>query len=235
MVGSTERKKDFGTVMVAAVAAAIVMLVTLIRDASAAETSAINDPFGLPTVVVSEESSWATWRELQSQIRSEKRIVAQCRAEPHACTSSAALRFLALVKEGDQSEGLVRIGRINRAVNLAISAAIQTAWTSPLSALATGVGDCKQYAILKYAVLEEAGFARDDLRLVVVRVKSLRNNHAVVAVRHAGQWFILDNRTLAVVESRKLLDYYQPLFVQDDRNGRQFVLSSGPKVAGLVQ
>jgi len=112
---------------------------------------------------------------------------------------------------------------------------IQTAWTSPLSALAAGVGDCKQYAVLKYAVLEDAGFAPDDLRLVVVRVKSLRNNHAVVAVRHAGQWFILDNRTLAVVESRKLLDYYQPLFMQDDRNGRQFVLPSGPKVAGLLQ
>jgi predicted transglutaminase-like cysteine proteinase len=88
---------------------------------------------------------------------------------------------------------------------------------------------------LKYAVLEDAGFAPDDLRLVVVRVKSLRNNHAVVAVRHAGQWFILDNRTLAVVESRKLLDYYQPLFMQDDRNGRQFVLPSGPKVAALLQ
>jgi hypothetical protein len=57
----------------------------------------------------------------------------------------------------------------------------------------------------------------------------------VVAVRHAGQWFILDNRTLAVVESRKLLDYYQPLFMQDDRSGRQFVLPSGPKVAGLLQ
>jgi hypothetical protein len=113
----------------------------------------------------------------------------------------------ALVKEGDRYEGLVRIGRINRAVNLAISAVIQTAWTSPLSALAP-----------------------DDLRLVVVRVKSLRNNHAVVAVRHAGQWFILDNRTLAVVESRKLLDYYQPLFMQDDRNGRHV----GPKSRWLA-
>jgi len=153
----------------------------------------INDPFGLPTVVVSADSSWATWRELQSQIRSEKRIVAQCRAQPHACPSPAALRFIALVKEGDQHEGLVRIGRINRAVNLAISAVIQTAWTSPLSALAAGVGDCKQYAVLKYAVLEEAGFAPDDLRLVVVRVKSLRNNHAVVrcfAMQGNGSFWI---------------------------------------------
>ena len=222
---------------IAAVAAAMVMSLILIKDAPAAETSlaAINNPFGLPTVAVSEAAPWATWRDLQSQIRSEKRIIAQCRAQPHACASPAALRFIALVKEGDQSDGLVRIGRINRAVNLAISVAIQAEWTSPLSALAAGVGDCKQYAVLKYAVLEDAGFAPDDLRLVVVRVKSLRNSHAVLAVRHAGQWFILDNRTLAVVESRKLLDYYEPLFVQDDRNGRQFVVPSSPKVAGLLQ
>jgi len=36
MIGSAERKRDFGKVMVAAVAAAIVMLVTFVRDASAA-------------------------------------------------------------------------------------------------------------------------------------------------------------------------------------------------------
>jgi hypothetical protein len=56
----------------------------------------------------------------------------------------------------------------------------------------------------------------------------------VVAVRHAGQWFILDNRTLAVVESRKLLDYYQPLFMQDDRNGSNLSCRRAQKVAGLL-
>jgi predicted transglutaminase-like cysteine proteinase len=220
----------------AAVAASFVLLVTLVRNGSAAEALQpdIDHPFGLPTLVVSEDSWLETWRDLQSRIQSEKRIIAQCRADPQSCTSPAALRFIALVKEGEQHEGLVRIGRINRAVNFAISARTQTAWTSPLSALAAGVGDCKQYAVLKYAVLEEAGFAPEDLRLVVVRIKSMRNNHAVVAVRHAARWFILDNRTLAVVESRELLDYYLPLFTPDHRNVRQFVLPPAAKIAGLL-
>jgi predicted transglutaminase-like cysteine proteinase len=232
----TNTEKGLSKVIFTAVAA-IVMVAALIRDASAAEAAQqeINDPFGLPTVGASESPLWATWRDLQSQIQSEKRIIAQCRAEPHSCTSPAALRFISLVKEGDQYEGLVRIGRINRAVNFAISAVITMAWTSPLSTLAAGFGDCKQYAVLKYAALEDAGFTSDDLRLVIVRIKSLRSNHAVIAVRHAAHWFILDNRSLAVVQSAKLLDYYLPLLTPDQQGVRQFVLPTGPKVAGLLQ
>jgi predicted transglutaminase-like cysteine proteinase len=216
---------------------ALILVSMVTRHASAADAVRldINDLFGLPTVMVPEGQWWSTWRDLRSQMQSEKRIIDECRAEPEFCTSTAALRFNALVKEGEQYEGLVRIGRINRAVNFSITAANQPTWTSPLTALTAGVGDCKQYAILKYAVLEAAGFATDDLRLVVVRVKSLRADHAVVAVRHAGKWLVLDNRTLAVVESSKLLDFYVPLFTLDDRSMTQFVLPPATKIAGLPQ
>jgi predicted transglutaminase-like cysteine proteinase len=241
MIGSRtpliNAQKDLAKVVFVTLATTIMMLVTLVDQASAAITPQADssEPFALPTVVASQSPLWATWQNLQSEIQSERRIIAQCRAEPHACTSRAALRFIALVKEGDQYEDLIRIGRINRAVNFAISATIQTAWTSPLSILAAGVGDCKQYAVLKYAVLEEAGFAPEDLRLVIVRIKSLRSNHAVLAVRHAERWFILDNRTLAVVESRELLNYYLPLFTPDHRGVRQFLIPPERKVAGLPQ
>ena len=36
---------------------------------------------------------------------------------------------------------------------------MRDAWTSPFAALAAGAGDCKQYAVLKYAALQAAGFA----------------------------------------------------------------------------
>jgi len=229
----TSAKKQLRKVIVGAVAATVVM--ALVRQAAATEAvqADVNGPFGLPTVAISEGQWWATWRDLQSQIQAEKHIIAQCHAEPHSCTSSAALRFIALVKEGEQYDGLLRIGRINRAVNFAIRFAIQPTWTSPLSALAAGVGDCKQYAVLKYALLQAAGFAPEDLRLVIVRIKSLRNYHAVVAVRHGSHWFVLDNRSLAVVQSTELLAYYVPLLTPDHQGVRQFVLPPSPKVAGL--
>lgn len=212
--------------------AAIALSLLLLGSAAQAAT---DEPFGLSTVAAAEGALSATWRKLQIEIQSDERIVVQCRAEPQSCASPAALRFIAIVNEGDRYEGLAKIGRINRAVNLAIgaaNAAVQSAWSSPLQTLAAGAGDCKQYAVLKYAALMNAGFAADDLRLVIVRIKQPQNpgakpaDHALVAVRNDADWIVLDNRSLAMIESRQVLDHYLPLFALDHRGVRQFVQPS---------
>lgn len=212
---------------------AIALSLLLIGSAAQA---ASEEPFGLSTVAVAEGALSATWQKLQSELQSDERIVVQCRAEPRSCASPAALRFIAIVNEGDRYEGLAKIGRINRAVNLAIGAAsatAQSAWSSPLQTLATGSGDCKQYAVLKYAALINAGFAANDLRLVIVRIKQPQNpgakpaDHALVAVHNDADWIVLDNRSLAMIESRQVLDQYQPLFALDQRGVRRFVQPSG--------
>jgi predicted transglutaminase-like cysteine proteinase len=196
----------------------------------------LNEPFGRPTVLSTEVSLSAMWQDLQSQMQSEQLIIAQCRAEPQSCPSPVALKFLAIVKAGDQYKGHARIGHINRAVNLAIrsvkASTVQTTWTSPLEALAAGLGDCKQIALLKYAALADAGFSPNDLRLVIVRIKALQNEpHAMVAVREQARWWILDSRSLAIAESSKILGYYEPEFTLDQRGVRQFVKPSRPVVA----
>ena len=198
----------------------------------------LDEPFGLPTVAVPGDRLSGTWRDLQSEMQLELSIIAQCRVEFDSCSSAAALRFLTIVDEGMSYVGLSRIGRINRAVNLAIRPTGIGAgrndpgkWTSPLATLAAGIGDCKQYVILKYAALRDAGYAPDDLQIVIVRIRSTREYHAVVAVRNAGRWFILDNRSLAVVESREHYEFL-PVLALDHRGVRQFVLPSSPAVAG---
>lgn len=209
----------------------------LIASAAQAESG---EPFGLATVAADEGALSATWRKLQSEIQADERIVEQCRAAPQSCASPDAPRFIAIVDEGNGYEGLAKIGRINRAVNLAIGAAstaVQSAWSAPLQALAAGAGDCKQYAVLKYAALRNAGFAAGDLRLVIARIKQPQNpdakpvDHALVTLRHDAVWIVLDNRSLAMLESRQVLDQYLPLFALDDRGVRQFVQPPGPAVA----
>jgi predicted transglutaminase-like cysteine proteinase len=92
------------------------------------------------------------------------------------------------------------------------------------------VGNCTAYAIAKYAALRDAGIAADELRLIIVRIKSLRRTHMVVTVRNFGRWIILDNRSMALVESSELPDYL-PLFTLDHRGVRQFVQPTNPNVS----
>jgi len=191
--------------------------------------SDIDEPFGLATVPVSEGPLWVAWRDLQPQIKADQDIVAQCRREPKNCSSAAALRFIAIVDEGRSFESLARIGHINRAANFTIKVfdlarRVDDKWTSPLAALASGVGDCKQFSVLKYAALMDAGFAPDDLRVAILNSKLRHDIHAVVAVRNEGRWLILDDRSLSLADSNEILDRYIPLYVLDQRGVRQFVL-----------
>lgn len=80
----------------------------------------IGEPFGLATAVAPEGPLWATWTDLELKTKAEQVLIPQCRVDPHSCSSSAALRFLAIVNDGKQYEGIARIGHINRAVNFAI-------------------------------------------------------------------------------------------------------------------
>jgi len=152
----------------------------------------------------------AMWRELKSGIEEEQKIITKCRSDPATCPSSAALQFVALVNEGTRYEGRARIGHINRAANLSIRATKKylEKWTPPLETLAKGIGDCKQYAVLKYVALNEAGYDVDRLRIIVVEGRMMRSSHAVVAVRSGEQWIVLDNHSYALVESSEFLRRY---------------------------
>ncbi len=196
--------------------------------------AAPNEPFGLVSTPAPQGPLWVTWRSLQSQMRAEQPVIARCRAAPQSCVAAPATKFIAIVAAGAGYQGLARIAHINRAANLAIRQIDSTTlpdyrdkWTSPLATLAAGIGNCKQYAVLKYAVLQDAGFAADDLSIVILKSRTLPQSHAVVALRNEEHWLILDNRSMAIVESRVLLDRYLPLFTLDRRGVRQFT----PQVA----
>ncbi|MBV9556680.1 MAG: transglutaminase-like cysteine peptidase, partial [Pseudolabrys sp.] len=158
-------------------------------------------PFGL---AVSKNIYSARWENLQPLLRIEAKIVEMCRANADGCPAAAAT-FLRLVDAAKGLDGRARIGAINRAVNLAIrpqSDGVSDFWASPLTTLASGAGDCEDYAIAKYAALREAGVPSADLRLVVVRDHDSGDDHAVVAARVEGEWLILDNRHMRLVADK---------------------------------
>jgi len=165
------------------------------------------------------------WSELQSRLRADGKATAACRENQATC-SEAARRYLNIIDIGRVREGRVRLGWVNRAVNLAIRPVsdweqygLADFWASPLQTLANAAGDCEDYAIVKYAALRELGIPSEDLRLVVVQDDKHEIAHAVVAVRYEQRWLILDNRTMAILDAEDVR-YYRPLFALDQQGTR---------------
>ncbi|MGH6752000.1 MAG: transglutaminase-like cysteine peptidase, partial [Bradyrhizobium sp.] len=158
------------------------------------------EPFGLFAFRAPEGLLWRKWRGIESDIAKEHTVLDRCREGAEGCPSHAA-QFLRLIKAVKTKSGRDQLDEANRAVNMAIRYVSDYAqhgeadrWSAPLASLATGRGDCEDYAIAKYVALTEAGFSRGDLQLVLVRDRAVRQDHAVLAARLDGRWLILDNR-----------------------------------------
>ena len=186
-----------------------------------------SEPFNLTATAVQQGDVPARWVELQSRMLADERALAAC-GTAHGPCPKAAQRLLSIVELGRKREGRARLGWINRAINLSIRPMSDWAqygyaqfWASPLQTLSSGAGDCKDYAIVKYAALRELGIAPSDLRLVIVRDNLRQAEHEILAVRDGQKWLILDNLTMAMLDAEQVRHYY-PLFVMDYRGARAF-------------
>ncbi len=187
-------------------------------------------PFALNTAPVTDGEVLDKWNQLAGTLRSEREILARCRADAAQCPP-AAKKFLDVIAEGRAREGRARIGVINRAINLAIRPTSDLAqwgvadhWSAPLATFESGRGDCEDYAIAKYVALHEAGMAESELRLVIVRDLKNDTDHAVVAAHVDDTWVVLDNRRMALTEDRAMAQV-MPLFALDASGVKQFATS----------
>jgi predicted transglutaminase-like cysteine proteinase len=187
-----------------------------------------DEPFGLLAFRAPEGLLWAKWRGVEAAIDEEAGTLAQCRHDVERCPSSAALRFLAMIDEAQKAAGREKLDAVNRMINSAIvytsdlaQHGVADLWSAPLETLASGRGDCEDYAIAKYVLLRESGVAAQDLRLLLVRDRSISQDHAVLAVREADRWLILDNRWAALTDSSEAR-HLTPLFAIDHKGVRLF-------------
>lgn len=72
-------------------------------------------------------------------------------------------------------------------------------------------GDCEDYAITKLFSLRWLGFPTEQLRIVVLQDTNLRIPHAVLAVAHDDDIWILDNQIEEVVSHRQIV-HYAPVY-----------------------
>lgn len=128
------------------------------------------------------------------------------------------VKLASFVQSADNGDFFEKLERANRFVNdnIAYKEDLETYqqldyWATTDEIVRKGAGDCEDFAILKYALLVEAGVPEKSMSLVIL--KDLRRNlfHAVLAVSTNKGHFILDN-----VADRVYLDtevpQYQPMF-----------------------
>jgi predicted transglutaminase-like cysteine proteinase len=183
--------------------------------------------FGLDSIAVAGGEILTKWSQVAAGIAADRDVLRRCREAAATC-STAAQKLLAVIAEGQAHEGRARIGVVNRAINLAIKPMSDLAqwgvvdrWSPPLETLASGRGDCEDYAIAKYVALGEAGLGEDDLRLIIVHDPGLGEDHAILAVRDGEKWLLLDNRRLVLLEDHELRGV-QPLFALNRDGVREF-------------
>jgi predicted transglutaminase-like cysteine proteinase len=160
------------------------------------------------------------WRRLESDLVKEEQVLQRCRADADGCPSYAA-QFLRLINAVKSKSGRAQLDQANRGVNAAIRFVTDFSqygevdrWSAPLATFATAKGDCEDYAIAKYVALRDAGFPSDDLRVVMGRDRSLRQDHAVLAARLDGRWLILDNLRSELIEDSRVPNL-TPVFAID--------------------
>ena len=138
----------------------------------AAESDSRAPLFGMETEPVAAGGLLEKWHHVEAAIAQDFAVVAQCHA--NGTCPVAAQRLIDISAKGAGRSGRARVGRINRAADLAISPVsdemqwgVVDHWSDPFETLRSNRGDCEDYAILKYAALQEAGFPRDDVKIVI--------------------------------------------------------------------
>jgi len=201
---------------------------TAVRQPPLSEESAAGtEPFGLFLFRAPEGILWRKWRGVESDIIKDKLILDRCWAHTETCPSDA-MQFLLLINAVTSKSGRAQLDEANRAVNAAIRYVTDLVqygeadrWSAPFETFATGKGDCEDYAIAKYVALQESGFPPDDLRLVLVRDRAVRRDHAVLAARLGDRWLILDNRRAELIEDTGVSNF-TPVFAVDHRGVQLF-------------
>lgn len=227
----------FAWVLALICAPADLMAGSLSSPASVDRASRSGEPFGLPTATLSTGALVEKWLGVEREVDDERRLLSACEDDRASCQSQTALEFLAIVDSGRTLTGRARLGEINRAINLKIRPMSDLAlygaddvWSPPLATFAIGAGDCEDYAIAKFVALQDAGVSADDLRIVILQDDIRKEYHAVVAARLDGNWLLLDNLHMIMVEDQQVRAYH-PVFVID-HDGVKLYPSSPSASAG---
>ncbi len=168
--------------------------------------------FGTVEFRVNSLAALPQWQHVLRQIERERRIYQICAVGGDDCPTRSAVAWQAMLKGQAGRPPLDQMQAVNEFLNRwqyktdEENYGQRDYWATPLEFLRRS-GDCEDYAIAKYVSLRQLGFAAEDLRLVVLHDVVRDLPHAVLAVYHDSEIYILDNLTKAVLPQEQLSQY----------------------------
>lgn len=110
------------------------------------------------------------------------------------------------------ADPLTQMDAVNRTVNHRISYSdLPTQWRTASAVADLTTGNCKDYTVMKMALLHKLGFPLSDMSILVVKPDNGIYYHAVLLVKFYGITWVLDNASSVLVEHAEI-DNYTPLY-----------------------
>lgn len=139
-------------------------------------------------------------------------------APGQACNAPLHRAFEAVKAARPPGLSLELLRDVNAAVNRSLAFrsdeevwGVSDYWASPAEAAAKGAGDCEDFAIAKFGMLQAMGVPPGSMRIAVVKDLRKGIGHALLVVRAGGVSWVLDNQA-AEVRPDTAVSGYMPLY-----------------------
>lgn len=143
----------------------------------------------------------ARWHMINQQTASLVQGNAACLQGLATCANKPLQTWANLITAARTMPKHKQLAYVNRGVNALISYNSDDTiwkqpdyWAAPSETLTRRVGDCEDYATLKYWTLKQLGYATEDMQVVAVYDTQIQQYHAVLNLSYKGGEYILDNR-----------------------------------------
>lgn len=168
--------------------------------------------FDEPDTYLGSANAFPAWAHAIERHAAERSTLMDCLAVEASCEGRLKSLRHVIIK-GANLEPDKQLSLVNRYINkrryrrdrtqLSLSVAdggqskLRNQWSTLIEFLERG-GDCEDYATAKYFLLRELGFKAEDMRVVVSYDRSVREHHAVLAIRRAdgSSWLLESDNTI---------------------------------------
>lgn len=155
------------------------------------------------------------WTRVLASAEAQVEALTRCNPDRDNC-SAAALSWQKIIHESRGLAFFEQLKTVNSFFNrwpyrLDIdNYSMSEYWATPYEFLRLS-GDCEDYSITKYYALKQLGVPVDKMRIVMLMDTIRGIAHAVLAVKHGDEYYVLDNLSDLVLSHLKY-EHYKPQY-----------------------